>query len=91
MTIRFDPTTRTLWLSIGDLIDTAAFPGSVPLYKNGILVGGLGISGDGVEQDDFIAGQASVNFAAPTAIRADQFSIRGVRLPYLKFPRDPTL
>ncbi len=67
------------------------FPGSVPLYKNGTLVGGLGISGDGVEQDDFIAGQASVNFAAPTAIRADQFSIRGVRLPYLKFPRNPTL
>ena len=67
------------------------FPGSVPLYKNGALVGGLGISGDGVEQDDFISGQASVNFAAPTAIRADQFSIRGVRLPYLKFPRNPTL
>ncbi len=67
------------------------FPGSVPLYKNGILAGGLGISGDGVEQDDFIAGQAAVNFAAPTAIRADQFSIRGVRLPYLKFPRNPTL
>jgi len=31
MTIRFDPTTRTLWLSIGDLVDTAAFPGSMPL------------------------------------------------------------
>ena len=31
MTIRFDPTTRTLWLSIGDLVDTTAFPGSVPL------------------------------------------------------------
>src|ERR671933_336099 len=31
MTIRFDPTTHTLWLSIGDLVDTTAFPGSVPL------------------------------------------------------------
>jgi DNA excision repair protein ERCC-2 len=31
MTIRFDPTTRTLWLSIGDLVDTTAFPGSVSL------------------------------------------------------------
>src|SRR5947209_11831116 len=31
MTIRFDPTTRTLWLSIGDLVDTAAFPGSISL------------------------------------------------------------
>src|SRR5262249_12752076 len=31
MTIRFDPTTRTLWLSIRDLVDTTAFPGSVSL------------------------------------------------------------
>src|SRR5207253_6148700 len=29
------------------------FPGSVPLYKNGKSVGGLGVSGDGVDQDDF--------------------------------------
>jgi len=67
------------------------FPGSVPLYKNGVLVGGLGISGDGVEQDDFVSAGASVGFEAPTAIRADQLLIRGVRLPYLKFPRNPTL
>jgi hypothetical protein len=67
------------------------FPGSVPLYKNGALVGGLGISGDGVEQDDFISGEASTAFAAPTGIRADQLVVRGVRLPYLKFPRNPTL
>jgi uncharacterized protein GlcG (DUF336 family) len=67
------------------------FPGSVPLYKNGVLVGGLGISGDGVEQDDFISGQASTAFAAPTGMRADQLVVRGVRLPYLKFPRNPTL
>ena len=31
MAIRFDPTTRTLWLSISDLVNTAAFPGSVSL------------------------------------------------------------
>jgi DNA excision repair protein ERCC-2 len=31
MTIRFDPTSRTLWLSIGDLVETTAFPGSVSL------------------------------------------------------------
>src|SRR5262249_34545697 len=30
------------------------FPGSMPLYRNGQLVGGLGISGDGVEQDDLV-------------------------------------
>src|SRR4029453_3443553 len=31
MTIRFDPTTRTLWLSIRDLVDPTAFPASVSL------------------------------------------------------------
>src|SRR5262249_41742042 len=31
MAIRFDPTTRTLWLSIRDLVDTTAFPGGVSL------------------------------------------------------------
>lgn len=31
------------------------FPGGVPLYRNGVLIGGIGISGDGVDQDDLIA------------------------------------
>jgi uncharacterized protein GlcG (DUF336 family) len=30
------------------------FPGSAPLYKGGRLVGGLGVSGDGVSQDDYV-------------------------------------
>ncbi|MBZ5706392.1 MAG: heme-binding protein [Acidobacteriia bacterium] len=66
------------------------FPGAVPLYRNGVIVGGLGVSGDGVEQDDFVTNGGSAGFEAPTAIRADQVFIDGVRLPYLKFPRDPT-
>jgi uncharacterized protein GlcG (DUF336 family) len=66
------------------------FPGSVPLYRNGLLVGGLGISGDGVDQDDFVANAGAASFQAPTATRADQIMIQGVRLPYQKFPRDPT-
>jgi uncharacterized protein GlcG (DUF336 family) len=66
------------------------FPGSVPLYRNGMLVGGLGISGDGVDQDDFVAAGGSAGFEAPTAIRADQIVLQGVRLPYLKFPSNPT-
>jgi uncharacterized protein GlcG (DUF336 family) len=66
------------------------FPGSLPLYKNGVLVGGLGISGDGVDQDDFVAAGGAAGFEAPAAIRADQVVLRGVRLPYLKFPRNPT-
>jgi uncharacterized protein GlcG (DUF336 family) len=78
------------------------FPGSLPLYRNGVLVGGLGVSGDGVDQDDFVtagAVNAACNFGgpcgvpdfqAPANIRADQVVIRNVRLPYQKFPRNPT-
>jgi len=66
------------------------FPGSVPLYRNGVLVGGLGVSGDGVDQDDYVAAGGSAGFQAPAAIRADQLVLKGVRLPYLKFPSNPT-
>ncbi|HSR66348.1 MAG TPA: heme-binding protein [Acidobacteriota bacterium] len=65
------------------------FPGSVPLYRDGVLVGGLGISGDGVEQDDVVAAGGAAGFEAPPEMRADQIFIRGVRLPYLKFNRNP--
>jgi uncharacterized protein GlcG (DUF336 family) len=66
------------------------FPGSAPLYRDGVLVGGLGVSGDGVEQDDFVAYRGSKGFRAPKRIEADRYKIRGVRLPYFKFPRNPT-
>ena len=65
------------------------FPGSLPLYKSGRLVGGLGISGDGVEQDDLVAAGGATGFVPAEAIRADQLMLRGVRLPFLKFPRNP--
>jgi uncharacterized protein GlcG (DUF336 family) len=65
------------------------FPGSVPLYRNGVLVGGLGVSGDGVDQDDVVVAGGSAGFEAPAAIRADQIVLQGVRLPYLKFPSNP--
>lgn len=67
------------------------FAGSVPLYKNGVLVGAIGVSGDGIDQDDIIAATGSVGFEAPEAIRADQIFVRGVRLPWVKFPRHPNL
>jgi uncharacterized protein GlcG (DUF336 family) len=67
------------------------FPGSVPLYKNGELVGAVGISGDGVDQDDIISAAGSTGFAAPANIRADQIFVRGIRLPFVKFPRSPDL
>jgi uncharacterized protein GlcG (DUF336 family) len=66
------------------------FPGALPLYRNGVLVGGLGVSGDGVEQDDFVTAAAALGFEPPKEQRADRVRIDGVRLPYLKFPRNPT-
>ena len=66
------------------------FPGSEPLYVNGVLVGGLGVSGDGVDQDDFVTAGGAAGFEPAASIRADQIMINGVRLPYLKFPRNPT-
>jgi uncharacterized protein GlcG (DUF336 family) len=65
------------------------FPGSVPLYKNGQLVGALGVSGDGVEQNDLIALDGGRGFEPPPELRIDNFTFQGVRLPYLKFPETP--
>jgi uncharacterized protein GlcG (DUF336 family) len=69
------------------------FPGSAPLYKNGRLVGGIGVSGDGVEQNDLVTAAGAAGFEPPDALRVDNSVIltsRGeVRLPYLKFPRNP--
>lgn len=67
------------------------FAGSIPLYRGGTLVGAIGISGDGIDQDDFIAAGGATGYAPPAGIRADQLIIRGVRLPFVKFPRSPTL
>ncbi|HEX4542223.1 MAG TPA: heme-binding protein [Candidatus Acidoferrum sp.] len=66
------------------------FPGSAGLYRNGRLVGGLGVSGDGVDEDDYVTNGGAAGFEAPTNIRADQVIDQGVRLPYFKFPRNPT-
>ena len=65
------------------------FPGGFPLYRNGQLIGAIGISGDGVDQDDIVSASGTSNFLPPDRIRADQFNFSGTRLPYAKFPRDP--
>ena len=67
------------------------FPGGFPLYKNGVLVGGIGVSGDGVDQDDLISFAGSAGFEAPTGIRSDTVTVRGAALPYVVIPRHPNL
>lgn len=67
------------------------FPGGFPLYRNGILIGAIGVSGDGVDQDDLIAASGAALFLAPVPIRADQTQYRGARLPFAKFPRNPAM
>lgn len=50
------------------------FPGGVPLYKDGQLVGAIGISGDGVEQDDQIAFGGAKSFQPAASIRSDNLA-----------------
>ena len=56
------------------------FPGGVPLYKGGKLVGAIGVSGDGVEQDENVADAGAKGFEPPKAIRIDTVTDGGV--PY---------
>jgi uncharacterized protein GlcG (DUF336 family) len=73
------------------------FPGSSPVYKdlNGDgfkeLVGGFGISGDGVDQDDIATAAGVRGFEVPLNVRSDAFSVQGVRLPFQKFNRQPNI
>ena len=67
------------------------FPGSTALYKNGVLVGGLGVSGDGVDQDDVVTFLAAQGYLpnGTSVTTADQVNVDGVRLPFQKFDRNP--
>ncbi|MEQ8410120.1 MAG: heme-binding protein [Erythrobacter sp.] len=79
------------------------FPGSVPVYRGNTLVGGIGVSGDGIDQDDMISflglHNAGVRVGgignAPRDIRADRIVVqvgsRQVRLRYVNCPFAPFL
>lgn len=80
------------------------FPGAVPVYRNGALVGAVGVSGDGIDQDDMISflglSNAGVRLGgglgnAPAASRADRILVavgsRQVRLRYVGCPFAPFL
>ncbi len=63
----------------GGLIE---FPGGMPLYKGDKLIGAVGVSGDGVEEDENVAEAGTKGFDAPKAIRVDTVTNGGV--PYTK-------
>ncbi len=76
------------------------FAGSVPVYRNGQFAGALGVSGDGIDQDDMVAflGLANAGAAlggsianAPPSMRADQLVPQGTgtRLRYVNCPQAP--
>lgn len=81
------------------------FPGSVPIYRGNVLIGGLGVSGDGIDQDDMISFLGALNGGqknggtitnAPAAVRTDQIVVQlpnspGVRLRYVSCPFAPFL
>jgi len=74
------------------------FPGSVPIYRGRQLIGAIGVSGDGVDQDDLVAfgGVHAAGLAlggaignAPPDMRADRLEPQGVRLRYVQCPQAP--
>ncbi len=74
------------------------FPGAAPIYRGNTLIGAVGVSGDGVDQDDMIAflglynAGAALNTGfghAPTGIRADQLVPLNSRLRYVQCPQAP--
>lgn len=83
---------------IGQLANgTQIFPGSVPIYRGTGLVGAIGVSGDGVDQDDMIALLGVHNAMlelggfgnAEPAMRADTLMPQGTRLRYVNCPVAP--
>ena len=75
------------------------FAGGVPIYRGQVPVGAIGVSGDGVDQDDMIA-LLGVDGAArrlggfsnaPVALRSDTLSPQGARLRYVACPLAPFL
>jgi len=92
-------------LGVGNTIDTVRsgiqiFPGSVPIYRGDTLIGGIGISGDGIEQDDLVAflglhnaSQSTGIDNAPKPMRADKIEIPSfdVQLRYVQCPQKPFL
>ena len=59
-------------------------PAAHPCITNDrtILVGGFGVSGDGVDQDDVVTFAGQAGFEPLAGIRIDTYTIGGVRVPF---------
>jgi len=75
------------------------FSGGFPIYRGNVLVGGIGISGDGIQQDSMVSylgiqnGPQTLN-NAPQSIRNDTLSPpagNGIFLRYVNCPASPFL
>jgi hypothetical protein len=77
------------------------FAGAVPIYRGTVMVGAIGVSGDGIDQDDMISFLGLYNGGnrvgsisnAPVAMRADQLLVgpTQTRLRYVGCPFAPFL
>ncbi len=81
------------------------FPGAVPVYRGNVLVGAIGVSGDGIDQDDMISFLGTSNAGLrlggsiglpPASIRSDQVEVplttgTKVRLRFVGCPFAPFL
>ncbi len=78
------------------------FPGGIPIYRTAAgvsqLVGAIGVSGDGVDQDDMVAFLGLNRAAAllgtgigqaPARLRADTVRVTGGQLRYVQCPQTP--
>jgi uncharacterized protein GlcG (DUF336 family) len=72
------------------------FSGGTPIYRGATLVGAIGVSGDGIQQDSMVSFLGVQNGPttlsnAPAAIRADQLTPGGVHLRFVNCPAAPFL
>lgn len=74
------------------------FPGGFPIYRGQVLIGAIGVSGDGVDQDDMVGMLGLARAAAilnsgighaPPARRADTLAPLGRHLRYAQCPQAP--
>ncbi|HSL56168.1 MAG TPA: hypothetical protein VK868_17340, partial [Pyrinomonadaceae bacterium] len=79
----------------------SADPGGLPIYKNGVASGAIGVEGDGLYTvdrnpadddqafEELIAASGVRGFEAPALIRGDNILVDGIRLPFSNVENPP--